>query len=58
MREKTPTKPADAQVKSHKEKGTELTEQELGKVAGGAIYTHFDDIKGEGTTQGFSNWIT
>ena len=34
----------------------ELRDNELALVSGGALYTHFDQLEGGITTNGFSSW--
>ena len=46
--------PTEATPKDSK---TELTEEELKKVSGGAIYMDYGGVKGEVTTSGHKDWI-
>ena len=49
--------PADDLVKTTKSGDVELTEEELKRVSGGAIYLKYGDVKGQTTTNGFKDWI-
>ncbi len=48
---------ADDLTKTTEGNSIELTEEELKRVAGGAIYMKYDGIVGAVTTQGHEKWI-
>lgn len=54
---KDPQISPDDLTKTTKKGDVELSEEELKRVSGGAIYQKWEGIDGAVTTQGFEKWI-
>ncbi len=54
---KATAQPADDLTKASGDNSIELSEEELKRVSGGAIYMKYEGIAGEATTAGHEKWI-